>query len=185
VAETAFPQRGGPPAVDLVNTTIVERGRARDLLETGHDLAAWLTLERERLGLDAVPKHANLHDFHALRDALRRTFVAVVGGERPPTDALEAINCAGAREPVVVQLDWPGGGVPSVTRRAARSSAPDPLAPVARSAIELLGGPGRDRLRSCANPPCVLFFVADNRRRLYCSASCGNRVRVARHAARR
>jgi len=45
------------------------------------------------------------------------------------------------------------------------------LASIARAAIELLGG---------------LVFVAENPRRRWCSAAvCGNRVRVARHYARR
>jgi len=185
VAETAFPRRGGPPAVDLVNTTILERGRPRDLLTTARDLAAWLAFERDRLRLEKVPTEIRLADFHGLRDALRQTFTAVVRGRRPPAGALEAINRASRRQPIALQLDWPGRGAPRVSKSAPGTRAPDPLAAVARSAIELLGGPARERLRACANPTCVLFFVADNRRRLYCSASCGNRVRVARHAARR
>src|SRR5207244_9996570 len=105
---------------------------------------------------------------------------AVVLGRRPPAAALEAINRASLREPVAPQLDWSAARAPRLSAEAA-----DPLAAVARSAIELLARPSRERLRACANPVCVLFFVADNRRRLYCSESCGNRVRVARHAARR
>jgi predicted RNA-binding Zn ribbon-like protein len=185
VAATAFPRRGGPPAVDLVNTTIVERGRPRELLASDEELAAWLALERERLGLDEVPTKASLRDFHALRDALRQTFAAVASARRPPAASLDAINRASRRQPIAPQLDWPTRGAARVSTTIVRSRAPDPLAAVARSAITLLGGPGRTRLRACANPSCVLFFVGGNGRRLYCSASCGNRVRVARHAARR
>jgi len=122
----------------------------------------------------------SLADFHALREPVRQTFTAVVRGRRPPAAALEAINRASLREPVAPQLDWSAASAPRLFAEAA-----DPLAAVARSAIELLARPSRERLRACANPVCVLFFVADKRRRLYCSESCGNRVRVARHAARR
>jgi predicted RNA-binding Zn ribbon-like protein len=46
----------------------------------------------------------------------------------------------------------------------------------------LIGGLDRERLRRCDGPGCVLFFVATNPRRRWCSpAICGNRVRVARH----
>jgi len=59
------------------------------------------------------------------------------------------------------------------------------LAAIARSAIVLLGGAQRERLRRCQRPGCVLVFVAVNpRRRWRSTATCGNRVRVARHYAR-
>ena len=180
MAERSFPRRGGPAAVDLVNTTIVERGRPHDLLASERDLAAWLAFERDRLDPETISTEISLADFHALREALRQTFTAAVRGRRPPAGALEAINRASLREPVAPQLDWSAARAPRLSAEAA-----DPLAAVARSAIELLARPSRERLRACANPVCVLFFVADKRRRLYCSESCGNRVRVARHAARR
>ena len=54
-----------------------------------------------------------------------------------------------------------------------------------RSGIELLTGSGRARLRRCEGPGCVLYFVAANPRRRWCSPRlCGNRVRVARHYRR-
>ena len=60
------------------------------------------------------------------------------------------------------------------------------LAAVARSTIELLAGEDGERLRRCSAPGCPRFFVARDARRVWCdSRTCGNRVRVARHAARR
>jgi predicted RNA-binding Zn ribbon-like protein len=56
---------------------------------------------------------------------------------------------------------------------------------VARSAIELLSGRDRDRLRVCAAHGCERLFLARGRRQQWCSPACGNRVRVARHANRR
>ncbi len=183
---TEFPLRGGPPPVDLVNTTIVERGRQRDLLATADDLAAWLELEGERLGLDSTRGEAPLEDFHALRAALRRSFDAVASGERAPAPALTAINQASARDPAYPELEWPREGEARIRRRSVgRTTSPDALAAVARSAIELLGGPERVRLRHCANPACILFFVGDNSRRIFCSNVCANRVRVARHKRKR
>jgi predicted RNA-binding Zn ribbon-like protein len=58
------------------------------------------------------------------------------------------------------------------------------LGAVARSAIELLAGHDRERLRVCGAHGCDRLFIAATPRRQWCSPACGNRVRVARHAAR-
>jgi predicted RNA-binding Zn ribbon-like protein len=181
-----FPLRGGPPAVDLVNTEVLQRGSPRDLLARADDLDAWLGLERDRLGLGPAPARAELGDAHALRAALRELFGAHVRGVRPPDSALDAVNAASARAPTHPELEWPAGGPPSARlHEAGEPGAADALAAVARSAIELLGGPDASRLRACGNARCVLFFVAENRRRAYCSEACGLRARVARHRRRR
>ncbi len=61
------------------------------------------------------------------------------------------------------------------------------LAPIARSAAELLAeGPGAP-VRKCASPKCALYFydTSRNGKRRWCSMStCGNRSKVAAHARR-
>ena len=59
------------------------------------------------------------------------------------------------------------------------------LGELAADAITVLTGPQAERLRQCANPDCILQFVADNPRQRWCSSAlCGNRARVARHYRR-
>src|SRR6185437_1658316 len=59
------------------------------------------------------------------------------------------------------------------------------LGELAADAVALLTGPRATQLRKCANPDCILQFVADNPRRRWCSSAvCGNRARVARHYQR-
>jgi predicted RNA-binding Zn ribbon-like protein len=169
----------GSPAVDLVNTELRERGRPRDVLADEEALAAWLEREGDRLGLASPTLPVGLHELRALRAALREVFAARVGGARPAASALAALNAASARSPTAPELEWRKHGPPSVRPRHV-----DPLAAVACAAIELLAGPDGYRLRACANPGCVLFFLAANRRRSYCSESCGLRTRVARHRRR-
>jgi len=66
------------------------------------------------------------------------------------------------------------------------ASPPDAfLADIATSAITLVGGPGRDRLRRCGAPGCGRWFVASRPRQRWCSPTCGNRARVARFQERR
>ncbi|HEX8134886.1 MAG TPA: CGNR zinc finger domain-containing protein, partial [Actinomycetes bacterium] len=59
------------------------------------------------------------------------------------------------------------------------------LADLATSAITLVGGARRDRLRRCAAPGCGRFFVASRPRQTWCRPSCGNRARLARFHQRR
>jgi predicted RNA-binding Zn ribbon-like protein len=57
-------------------------------------------------------------------------------------------------------------------------------ATLARAAIDFLTGPQRERLRACAAPRCVRYFVKAHGRQEWCKPSCGNRARVARHYRR-
>jgi predicted RNA-binding Zn ribbon-like protein len=55
------------------------------------------------------------------------------------------------------------------------------LARVAQESIALLGGADAAKLRACYAPGCVLYFVKTHPRREWCSVTCGNRARAARH----
>jgi predicted RNA-binding Zn ribbon-like protein len=103
----------------------------------------------------------------------------------------------------VQQRTLPGAAVTAVNRVAAaaptfarleadelviryHASPPDAfLADIATSAIALVGGPGRDRLRRCGAPGCGRWFLASRPRQRWCSPSCGNRARLARFQQRR
>ncbi|HEY9326904.1 MAG TPA: CGNR zinc finger domain-containing protein [Streptomyces sp.] len=130
-----------------------------------------------------------------LRQAVRALFAqAVSPGPPSPADAhrlmpadraMAHLNTVAAREPVAPQLDWPAGGVPGTRLLSAET---DPyvrlLAALARSAIDFLSGPQRERLRSCTAPRCVRYFVKSHGRQEWCKPSCGNRARAARHYRR-
>jgi predicted RNA-binding Zn ribbon-like protein len=60
------------------------------------------------------------------------------------------------------------------------------LAFIAAQAAAFLADPAQvSRLRRCANPACLMIFIAVNPRRSWCAPGvCGNRVRVARHHRR-
>ena len=124
-----------------------------------------------------------------MRFAIRELFRSVLDGERTPEGAVKEINAASARVPRFMELSWSeaadGRGVlRSETRDVAGDEVSNALAEIARSAIELAGGPERVFLRFCLAPGCPLIFFAENRRRRWCSTVCGNRVRVARHYRR-
>lgn len=188
--ETTFPLIGEPLAVDLANTLLEREQGSVDLLATPEWLSAWCEVEGERLGvLDFAGFAGRLSEFHMLRAAIRELFRGLLDGRRPSEGAVKEINAASARVPRFGQLSWTKmddrrGGLRAETRDLVSKAADIALARIARSAIELAGGPEREFLRSCPAPGCPLIFLAENRRRRWCSVSCGNRVRVARHYRR-
>ncbi len=122
---------------------------------------------RDRRGhvQDALDPALGLHE---LRHVVRSLFDAAVHGSDPAPAGIAVLN-GHARAP---RLRWDTEG-PGLAPE-------DPAAEVARTAIELLAG---GRLRACGNPRCILYFLAEGRR-TFCSDTCANRTRVARHGAK-
>ena len=166
-------------ALDFANTVIARPGGALDGLVTKAQLARWLELERDRLG-PAPGAGARLGDFRRLRDALRLLLDAAADGSGFSAADVAVVNEASAAAPRVVQLR-DGAVVES------RLGSPEDaiLGAIAASAVELLGGPDRELVRVCDAPSCGLYFLAARERQQWCTPSCGNRARVARHYARR
>ncbi|MFC8448433.1 CGNR zinc finger domain-containing protein [Kitasatospora sp. NPDC057223] len=194
-AADGLPLTGEPPALDLVNTTFV-RGGARgvlvDALRTPGDLDHWLTAHAPLLGPalraglpqdTATPTH--LAHFRELRRALREIAAAHTGGTVPGAGAVGLVNASARLAGSWQELD-PAAGAPlrAVTRRV----EPDPrlaaLGELAASGIALFTGEAAGLVRACPAPGCILYFVRSHGRREWCTATCGNRVRVARHSRR-
>jgi predicted RNA-binding Zn ribbon-like protein len=187
-----FPLLGEPLAIDLVNTVaaVGPGGAVIDLIATPDGLRTWLDAEGDRLDVDREATDALLAELPsllALREALRSLFRASMRDEAPDAETLALVNGASAAAPFYPILEWPAGSPPrALTRHRTAGPAATSLAVIARSGIDLLAGDQRQLLRACEGPGCVLLFVATNPRRHCCSpATCGNRVRVARHARRR
>jgi predicted RNA-binding Zn ribbon-like protein len=180
------PLRDGPLAVELHNTVYADRGRVIDGIATPEGLASWLAAIGNRLperGRGADPsRHA---EFLRLRDAVRDALHAPVEQRPVPAPALRTINAAAGRAPVspraVVGADDQLG---VETRHHSADATEVALATFAADAIELLTGSGREDLRACGAPNCVLMFFRDNPRRRWCSTACANRARQARHYSR-
>jgi predicted RNA-binding Zn ribbon-like protein len=192
---------GEPLPVELMNTVGADRGGIYDALEDDAGAAAWLRAVADRIGAEAGtgPEHLNedavrpaageLRELRELRDALRRLAAEATGDPRPPAtapeltrqDAIVTLNGLAAAWP---ELVWPAGGHPSGAYRASGTAADLAVALIAHQGVELFAGPRRDVLRPCLAPNCLLFFVKDHARREWCSPTCGNRARVARHYQR-
>jgi len=177
------PLRDEPLALELHNTLYAVRGELVDGLSTDAALGAWLTGIGERLPVPG--RNADVsrrEEFLALRTAVRDGFAAALEGERIPDRALEVINAVAAGAPTSPQAT---AGDPGLLQAETRFHAADPadvaLAVIAADAIRLLTGPDRQDLHACGAPGCVLMFLKDHPRRRWCSETCGNRARQARH----
>ena len=121
-----------------------------------------------------------------LRDALRKTFGAMVRKEGVAREWAEPINqilriTEGHDELVFDGNMW------RMEFQAREGGLDWLLAAVARSAAEIIVEGAQARLRICDNPACGLFFSDNSRthRRRWCSmAICGNRHKVATFARR-
>ena len=167
-------ERTGELAVDLANTLRLERdGSTTDLLADPDGLARWLRCRGVDGGIGAPA-------LQALRGHVRALLAAAFQRRGLPHAAVAAVNRAGAAAPAVPQLEA------DELVYHYEASPPDAfLADIATSAITLVGGPRRDRLRRCAAPGCGRFFVASRPRQTWCGPSCGNRARLARFHQRR
>jgi predicted RNA-binding Zn ribbon-like protein len=189
---------GEPLAVELMNTVGVDRDGVHDALDSDAGATAWLRAVADRIGaeagtgpgrLDADAVRPVAGALRELRDALRRLAAEATEDPRPPATAPEltrpeAIAALNALATTWPELVWPADGHPARAYRARGTSAGLAVELIAHQGVELFTGSGRDRLRPCLAPNCLLFFVKDHARREWCSPECGNRARVARHYQR-
>jgi predicted RNA-binding Zn ribbon-like protein len=180
----SFPFVSGHPALDLAGTVGRRDGPDRyDLLDEPAALSRWLV---EAGLLDATPPvdAEGLARATALREAIYRLAKAHLDGTRPDPADRDMVNRAAEPAPVTVRLREDGG----IARTGDLTAA---CATLARSAVELLGGPAAGQLKACQGNGCTRLFLDSSRRgtRHWCDmAGCGNRAKAAafrrRQAAR-
>ena len=161
--------KSGRACLDLVHTGGEGAWARWELLHAPRDVERWLGVVLDGAELRARP--GDVAPTRALRHAITALAFAAVRGEAAPAAAVEAVNAAARRPPLVPQL---GAARLSGTAAQARST-------LARDAIDLFGGPLASRVRICAGENCELFFVDASRpgQRRWCSMErCGNRAKV-------
>ncbi|GLY46480.1 hypothetical protein Lesp01_01360 [Lentzea sp. NBRC 102530] len=169
-----------PRPVLLMNTIWANRSHLHDDLTTVGGL-------REFLGVPA--DEADLEAFLELRQALRDLAATLtqdtreIAQGRDLARAVLAVNRAARSAKHWPQLTVRDGEL--VRHNESEGSLADrERAAIAAEAVELFTGEDRLLVRACHAPGCVLYFVKDHPRREWCSPSCGNRVRAARHYRR-
>lgn len=180
-----LPEEPGP--VRLMNTIWADRTGVHDELRSRRGARTALVAA----GLLQTGVQVSADDREAVqevRDAMRRLAALVTQDVRTAAasdidveDALSVVNGAAAASPPFSALQLDDGALVRVPDGPARSLRAS-LGVAAAQAVHLLTQPGR--LRACHAPGCVLYFVQDHPRREWCSTTCGNRARAARHYRR-
>jgi predicted RNA-binding Zn ribbon-like protein len=195
---------GEPLPVELMDSLHrADDGAVRyDALRDAGAVREWLEAVGDRLprtgGRDTAaavaPGEAASAGAHLreLRAALRALAAESTGHRQEPPDspcpslveAVATVNRMSALAEIRPELAWPRAGVP--VRELGSAAAPGALAValVARDAVDLFAGPVRAQLRACLAPGCDRYFVKQHARQEWCTPSCGNRARVARHYRR-
>lgn len=165
------PLKNEPLPLDLLNTVWVIDGIRYDLLAEDAGLRLWLDLH----GFDVPAGGRVRFPLVEARETMRAFLI-----DSEDAVAREPLNAVLARGAERTRIGHGG-----VEREA--DVSPTWLAPW-RAAMELvhLYEHHSDRIRRCANPDCVLWFLDVSRpgTRRWCSmAGCGNREKARRHYA--
>ncbi|MFI5612653.1 CGNR zinc finger domain-containing protein [Amycolatopsis sp. NPDC051903] len=185
VQAAGFPMGGEPlVALDLADTVMTAVDPAVDLFEPAEQYEKWWRLQLPRLPEADVPAPAAAR---RLRAAIRDLLVAHLEDRAPQAVSVEDLNAFASAVPRSSRLTRDAGGtLTATTRWHTEHGGNAALAAIADEAIELLSSPAQlEKLRRCANPTCSMLFVAETKRRQWCTGNiCGNRARVARHYRR-
>jgi predicted RNA-binding Zn ribbon-like protein len=171
--------------VRLMSTIWADTAGVHDDLLAPPDLDAWLdAIGADRAGAEATD--SQLTHARALRDAVRRLAAEVTQDTRDAAmspvgvqQAVASVNASISRLPTP-RLEINKG---QLQRNPGDGESPisAALAHVAERSSQLLTGESATALRACHAPGCVLYFVKSHPRREWCSVTCGNRARAARH----
>jgi predicted RNA-binding Zn ribbon-like protein len=187
--DPATPMLGGPPPLELANTTYAVRGQLRDGLQTPEHLAAWLVRVRSRLATPLADEDlrrvddAQLTLARDLRDCIRALARTTVDDLQPDATVIDRLNRHARAAPQWRELRWDDHH-PHSRRCSNAPAVTTALCEIAQATVELFASPHRADIRPCGAPGCVLYFLRDHPRREWCSVACGNRVRAARHYQR-
>ncbi|MFQ6184484.1 CGNR zinc finger domain-containing protein [Sinorhizobium meliloti] len=174
---TAHRFSGGALALDVANSVVLRFDAERRIdrfddpaaIDSFAEAANLYGAERSRFGTLVPAKSERRNVFIGLREATDRHFRALVRTEDRPdllADLLEAIA--------------------TVLRQPATTGKGTPLdVATAHSALGLIAGPERERLKICPNCAWLFLDRSRNRSRTWCDmAVCGNRTKARRHYRR-
>ncbi|XAS69880.1 ABATE domain-containing protein (plasmid) [Micrococcaceae bacterium Sec5.7] len=170
-------------ALDLVNSTYIQggtRGRLVDSINSPELLQDWCAQRAEDLAPAGQPgklDDEDLNHIRGLRAAIRHALDALLNDHQIDPDDAQTVSDNAARAHRLVALspnleiryDWSefDFGTKAITL-------------IAEDAVSLLAGRAAG-VHACQAPGCIMYFIPTTERRRWCSTSCGNRARVARH----
>lgn len=134
-------------------------------------------------GMIGEPCAARLRAF---RESTRGLLAAYTSQTAPDPADLAAVNTALTTMPAAALLEWDAGNGPHRTERLSADRLADTaIARLAAETADLLTGSDAPSLAACGSPGCTRFFLRTHAARQWCGTRCGDRVRAARHYAKR
>ena len=186
---------GNQPALDLLNTKLIDKGETVELLTDPTALGRWFlasglvrSTEGEKFVHDWAgdPKTVRfLQELLVYRERLRATVVHLEAGRAPDKKFLAELNQLLQLHPSRIAMRWKAGSMEQGT--VFEPSAPsDFWALIAAASAALLSQVQYSRIRKCES--CIVHFLDISKKgaRRWCSMNlCGNKVKVAAYQQRR
>jgi predicted RNA-binding Zn ribbon-like protein len=175
-------------ALDFINT-VRPPGGGPDVWSAPDAFRTWISGAGLGDAPDLTPPTLRLllDDAVRLRRALDELVTQRVGGGSTPGMALLEVNrFLNARPGRTLALASRGNGY-GLIEGVSASTLRGVLAPVAEAAAHLLAHEDPARIRRCADPACLRWFLdtSKNQRKRWCDmAVCGNRAKARAHARR-
>lgn len=172
-------------ALALANTRLLVTNELVDRLSDPAAGTAWLkdqglAPEDGRLGEPCAIR------LRAFRDHARNLLAAFTADAEPAPADLAALNDALARTPAATLLVWDKESGPRrVEPLSADRLADTAIARLAADTADLLTSEDASAVAACGSPGCIRYYLRTHASRQWCSTRCGDRVRAARHYARR
>lgn len=168
-------------AIDFMNTDIVDRGQAIDLLDAPSSLVNWAS--SAGIGLQDKVTTANMSLAKELRGAIKTLVASKLDGNKTPDTSLNTVNAWLPKGSIEQHLKEEKGNF-TLTPLHEKLTVEMLLGRIATDAAVLLSSFNHVKLKRCANSKCVLMFVDISRsgKRRWCSMDvCGNRAKAANH----
>ncbi len=166
-----------PLAVDFVNSRIETPAGVIDLLESQEDASAWAEAVDDK-ALTATAVIADLSEASHYRDEIRELLEPVVGKRHWSARQVKFLNEHATN--FRPYLEWNDG----TTCRVVDDSNLETFKGEIATSVLQIAGDSKEKLKMCSAPRCGGFFMAHDTRQRWCTPTCGNRARVARHANR-
>lgn len=183
---------GNQPALDLLNTELVNGGQTLELLPDVPALVRWFAsagfvkaADARKALRDTFASERFRRKLLAFRGLLRQAVLDLEAGERPGAKFLAELNRLLEKHPTRLRVAW-GAGQAKVDRILATAEPDDLWAVIAAATAALFTEVPASRVRKCET--CVVHFhdVSKKGTRRWCSMNlCGNRVKVAAYQSRR
>jgi predicted RNA-binding Zn ribbon-like protein len=170
-------------ALALANTVLEGPSGGIDLLTAPDDVRDWLVAHgapATRLTVDPD----DVRRLARLRTTIRAVFAAVADSRALVPEHVDTINVVAASAPGAVQLRTDDTMLARGWTPHSGTDFDIALAALATDAIELATGDRRTQIRQCEAHGCTRMFLREHARRRWCSNTCGDRVRAARHYQR-